>query len=160
MRWSMASGGEKIWVCRDSGSRDSERTTFVGGTGGYDSAESTMGIKFISMDNDEVLLDLLKGKIQTCTADSLSYKDGDLICLREPWALISLDAGYEYIGPVPDSVDRNNFEVTYRAGVSDFEESLISSWRHPDDAPDWASRITLEVIAVGDGCIAVRRSTK
>jgi hypothetical protein len=112
----------------------------------------------IDIDSDEVLLNILAGTVETwAVSDTKSYRTGQRLCLCEPWALISLDAGYEYNGPIPNMAERSKFELAYRAGASDFIESLISEWREPTTAPEWACRMNIEVIAIGDKCLAVIR---
>lgn len=56
------------------------------------------------------------------------------------WALVDLDTGYEYTGPIPESGE--GFHVVRRDHASDFEESLISSWRPAEDMPAWCPETT------------------
>jgi hypothetical protein len=74
---------------------------------------------------------------------------GDHIWVKETYGLIDLLTGNSIIkGPIPKAKEIKNFQVIYQSTMSDFEQSFNYKWYSSIFMPRWASRITLEVIAV------------
>lgn len=74
-------------------------------------------------------------------------EEGAEVWIREEHALVSLASGYE-LDPAIFPCSLSGLEVIYRAGASDFEESLVSAWRPAKGMLKAASRLTRRITRV------------
>jgi hypothetical protein len=82
------------------------------------------------------------------------YVPGETRWCKEAWGAMDLDTGYgirEFLCPPNelDENDRKGIELAYRAGASDLEESIITTWFPARSMPRWASRCTARVASIG-----------